>query len=199
MSIVVEHDKRRNEILEKALDVFMDEGFEETTFQKIADRCQITRTTLYLYFKNKKEIFNYSTKLMLLKVEEGVKRIQADNSLSVIEKITRVMIDIITQLQKNRRILVVVLNYLLYLSRSNTDPDIRVRRRTIRLRHILSSMIIEGVKKKEISPINIKLADDYLYSFFESAIFRLVILQHDTVDELKQAAVYAVQRLIRKN
>ena len=58
MSIVVEHEKRRWEILEKALDVFMEEGFEDVTFQKIADRCGITRTTLYIYFKNKREIFN---------------------------------------------------------------------------------------------------------------------------------------------
>ena len=54
MSIVVAHEKRRAEILEKTLDVFVDEGFEDVTFQKIADRCGITRTTLYIYFKNKK-------------------------------------------------------------------------------------------------------------------------------------------------
>ena len=56
MATVVEHDKRKQEILEKSLDVFMDEGYEDVTFQKIADRCGITRTTLYIYFKNKKEI-----------------------------------------------------------------------------------------------------------------------------------------------
>ena len=54
MAIIVEHEKRRREILEKALDIFVDDGFEGTTFQKIADRCNITRTTLYIYIKNKK-------------------------------------------------------------------------------------------------------------------------------------------------
>jgi len=195
MSIVVEHDKRRNEILEKALDVFMDEGFADTTFQKIADRCGITRTTLYLYFKSKKEIFNYSIRLLLLKVEEGVRRIQTDTSMSSVEKITNVLLDVISHLQKNRRILLVILDYLLYISRSNTDPNIRVRRRTIKLRHILSSMIIEGIKNNELAPINIKIADDYLYSFIEAAIFRLVVLKRDTVEELKTAAIQAVQRL----
>ena len=197
MSIVVEHDKRRNEILEKALDVFMDEGFEDTTFQKIADRCGITRTTLYLYFKNKKEIFNYSIRLLLLKVEKGVRRIQLDTSMGSVEKITNVLLDIINQLQKNRRILIVVLDYLLYISRSNTDPNIRVRRRTIKLRHILSSMVIEGIKNNELAPINVKIADDYLYSFIEASIFRLVVLKRDTVEELKNAAIQAVQRLKR--
>jgi AcrR family transcriptional regulator len=195
MSIVVEYDKRRNEILEKALDVFMDEGFEDTTFQKISDRCGITRTTLYLYFKNKKEIFNYSIKLMLLKVEEGIRHIQSDASIDTVEKIIRVMLDIIDQLQKNRRILIVVLDYLLYLSRSDADPDLRVRRRTIRMRHILSSLIIEGIDRNELAPVDVKIAVDYLYSILESAIFRLIILKHAAVDELKQAAIQAVQRL----
>ena len=62
MAIVVEHEKRRFEILEKALDIFVEEGYEDATFQKIADRCGITRTTLYLYFKNKREIFVWSIK-----------------------------------------------------------------------------------------------------------------------------------------
>jgi len=197
MSIVVKHDKRREEILEKALDVFMDEGFEDTTLQKIADRCRITRTTLYLYFKNKKEIFNYSNKLLLLKVEEGIRRTHAENSLSIIDRITKILLDVIDQLQQNRRLLIVVLDYLLYLSRSDTNPDIRVRRRTIRMRHILSSMVIEGIKKKELAPINIKVADDYLYSFIEAAIFKLVVLKRNNVDDIKQAVIQAVQLLKR--
>jgi AcrR family transcriptional regulator len=195
MSIVVEHDKRRNIILEKALDVFMDEGYVDATFQKIADRCGITRTTLYLYFKNKREIFNYSNKLLLLRVEEGIKKIQLDASLSSIEKITRIMLDIIIKLQKNNRLLIVVMDYLLHLSRSHNDPDKRLRRRTIRLRHILSSMVIEGIKNRELAPIKIKHAYDYLYSFIEAAVFRLVVLKRNNVDELQQAVIFAVQHL----
>jgi len=195
MSIVVEHDKRRNAILEKALDVFTDEGFEDATFQKIADRCRITRTTLYLYFKNKKEIFNYSNKLLSFKVEENVKAIQADASLNMSEKISRVLLSIIDQLQENRRLLMVVLDYLLYLSRSDSDPGIRVRRRTIRWRRILAAMIIEGIKTKEFAPISVKIACNYLYSFIEAAIFRLVVLKNETVDEVKQAAAKAVEFL----
>ena len=47
MAIVVEHEKRKHEILQKALDVFITEGYEDATYQKIADKCGITRTTLY--------------------------------------------------------------------------------------------------------------------------------------------------------
>ncbi|MDR1286628.1 MAG: TetR/AcrR family transcriptional regulator [Treponema sp.] len=193
MSIIVEHDKRRKEILEKALDVFMDEGFEDATFQKIADRCSIFRTTLYIYFKNKKEIFNYSIKQLLAEVEEDILRIRNDTSLDSVNKITQVLFNITGRLEANRRLLAVILDYLLHLSRSGANPETRVRRRTVRLRHILASMIIEGVKAGELTPVNIKAADDLLYGLIESAIFRLVILKRDSAGDLKRAMELAVK------
>ena len=82
MAIVVEHDKRKHEILQKSLDVFIDEGYEDATFQKIADRCGITRTTLYIYFKNKHEIFLGSIKELLAELEENKNRKKKSNSHS---------------------------------------------------------------------------------------------------------------------
>jgi AcrR family transcriptional regulator len=196
MAIVIEHEKRRKEILKKALDVFVEEGFEDATFQKIADRCGITRTTLYIYFKSKKEIFNYSIKLLLAKVEEGIQHILSDASLPSVDKITNVLHNIFQQLEKNRNLLSVVLNYLLHLSKNNAaDPESRIRRRTIRLRHILASMVIEGVKKGELKAVDIKITGDYLYSLIEAAIFQLVILQRESIGDLQKTATFAVSNL----
>jgi AcrR family transcriptional regulator len=195
MSIFVEHEKRRLEILKKALDVFIDSGFESVTFQKIADHCGITRTTLYLYFKNKKEIFNYSIKLMLAKFEEDLRQIVSDMSLGYVEKITNVMLDVFKKLEENRRLLSVILDYLLHLSKNNIDPEQRVRRRTLRLRRILASLVIEGVKSGELKPVNVKTADEYLYSFIESAIFRLVVLQQKNTGDMRKTAAFAVRQL----
>ena len=197
MSIVVEHEKRRTDILEKALDVFMNEGFENATFQKIADRCGITRTTLYTYFKNKKEIFNYSIKLLLKKVEEDIQRVRADAKLNSIEKITGVLLDILQRLQENRRLLSVILDYLLHLSNNNADPELRVRRRTLRLRHILASMVIEGVRAGELKKVSIKTADDFLYGLIEAAIFHLVVLKRETIDGFRETVIFAVRQFER--
>ena len=197
MSIVVEHEKRRREILEKALDVFMDEGFEDVTFQKIADKCGITRTTLYIYFKNKRDIFNFSIKQMLEVLEADITEIGKEEGPSYQEKLTRIMMMIIERLELNSRLLSVVLNYLIYISKSGYDPGYRVRRRTMRLRHILTNMLIEGKKAKEFAPsINVKNANELLNSFLESAVFRLTVLRHTSVEELKDAMKLAVQCLV---
>ena len=91
MAIVVEHDKRKQEILQKSLDVFIEEGYEDATFQKIADRCGITRTTLYIYFKNKHEIFLGSIKELLSEVEIKLKEIMSDSSLSSEAELRKVL------------------------------------------------------------------------------------------------------------
>ncbi|MDR2051901.1 MAG: TetR/AcrR family transcriptional regulator [Treponema sp.] len=194
MSITVEHDKRRREILEKALDVFMDEGFENATIQKIAGRCGITRTTLYIYFKNKKEIFNYSIKQLMGEVERIIQEVRGTAALNCVEKILRVLNVIIDKLEENRRLLTVILDYLLYLSKNDSNPDQRVRQRTLRLRHILANMVIDGVKAGEFVSVNVRAADNLLYGLLESTIFRLVVLKRDTASELKESLELAIRR-----
>jgi AcrR family transcriptional regulator len=194
MAIAVEHDKRRKKILEKALAVFMDDGFENATFQKIADRCGITRTILYLYFKNKREIFTYSIKQLLISLEESINTVRADKSTCSIEKINKVLLAIFKQLEHSKKLLFVLLDYLVHLSKSGIDPDARVRRRTVKLRHILASIVIEGVKTGELKKVSIKTADDYLYSFIESAVYQLVVLKRKNLGELKETVAFAVKQ-----
>jgi len=200
MSIVVEHDKRRREILEKALDVFMDEGFEDVTYQKIADKCGITRTTLYIYFKNKREIFNFSIKQFLQNIEENITQIRKEEGISHNEKLIRVTAMIIGNLEENRRLLSVIVNSLLNGSRDGHDPDYRVRRRTVRVRHILSTMLIEGIKAGEFRrSVNVKEANELLYSLIETAVLRLVVLRRSSVDDLLAAMKLAISGFAAKS
>ncbi|MHB9291979.1 hypothetical protein Holit_01067 [Hollandina sp. SP2] len=195
MSIVIAHEKRRREILEHALEVFIDEGFEATTFQKIADRCRITRTTLYLYFKNKKDLFNYSIKQLMGEVEDHILRVRHDTTLNRVDKLIRVLSVIMDRLEENRQLLSVILDYLRCLSKRNTNPETSVRRRTIRLRHILATMVIDGIQEGVFRPITVKDATDLLYGLLEAAIFQLTVLNRPSAEALKQAAALAIRQM----
>ena len=200
MSIIVEHEKRRHEILEKALDIFVDEGFENATFQKIADKCGITRTTLYIYFKNKREIFNFSIKQFLSVLESDIAAIRKMENISHTEKLVQVMLSIFESLEKNRLLLSVVLSYLLHIPKGDNDPDYRVRRRTLRLRHILTAMLVEGINAGEFTPrLRVKDINELLNSFLEAAIFRMVVLRRNTVDEIKDTMKLMLQSFIAEN
>ena len=104
MAIVVEHDKRKHEILQKSLDVFIDEGYEDATFQKIADRCGITRTTLYIYFKNKHEIFLGSIKELLSELEESLIIIIKNKDKNSEETLREILMCITEALENNKKL-----------------------------------------------------------------------------------------------
>jgi AcrR family transcriptional regulator len=188
VSITVEHEKRKREILEKALEVFVDEGYEDTTFQKIAERCGITRTILYLYFKNKREIFTFSIKLFSEKLETEIQAIVADPSRRQVEKLSAVLSIIFDGCARNRQLLTVILDYLEHLRIAGGDPGERVRRRTIRMRHILAGIIIEGQKSGEFARVPVKAAADAFYALMEASIFRIAVLGGDDSSGLHAAA-----------
>lgn len=196
MAIVVEHDKRRYEILEKALDIFVEEGYEDATFQKIADRCGITRTTLYLYFKNKREMFVWSIKQLTDGVEKDLRAHMEEEGVRYEQRLESVLYTIADRCADNRRLFNVVLTYLLQAQKTGKDPDSRVRRRTIRLRHLLSQLLIAGKNAGEFKISNVKEANELFYGLIESIIFRIAILDHHTVEDSKTAISFAIRSIL---
>jgi len=192
MGIVVDHESRKRGILNKALDVFVDEGYEDATFQKIADCCGITRTTLYIYFKNKREIFLWSLKQLTEGLEASLQKILVDPDKSCEQKLLDILESIIRECVENRPLFSVILAYLIQLQIAGKDPGDRVRRRIVRLRHLLSTLLIEGQKNGEFKAINVKSANEMFYSLIESAIFRLAILNQQTVNEMLSSIQLAV-------
>ena len=192
MGIVIDHEKRKKIILKKALDVIIDEGYEDATFQKIADRCGITRTTLYIYFKNKREIFLWSIKQLTEGLENSLRLIIDDKSRSCKERLLDVLEVIVHGCMENRQLFQVILAYLIQIQKTGKNPGDRVRRRIVRLRHLLSTILIEGKKSGDFKQINVKAANEMFYSLIESAIFRLAILDQQTVNEMLSSLQLAV-------
>jgi len=195
MAIVVEHDKRKHEILEKSLELFTKEGYDDVTFQKIADACGITRTTLYIYFKNKKEIFTWSIKQMTGELEVKLMEILGDKSLSAPECLRRIMYWVIDTCNENRPLFNVLLIYLINLQKTGASAEERVNRRVIRIKHLLSMIIIEGQKRGEFKKMPVKTVNNMLYSLVESAIFEIAVLNKKDVSEVKDSIDLVVQGL----
>lgn len=195
MAIIVEHDKRKLEILQKSLDVFVEEGYEDATFQKIADRCGITRTTLYIYFKNKHEIFLGSIKELLAELEKSINIVLADDSLSAKEALKKTCDILIDQCTESKKLFRVILNYLLQIKKTGVDPNDRVKRRVVKLRHVFSTLIIRGIQSGEFLDINVKDVNELFYSILEAAIFRLIVLNQEDISDIKNTFYLAVEQI----
>lgn len=195
MAIVVEHEKRKKEILQKALDVFEKEGFEDATFQKIADRCGITRTTLYIYFKNKHEIFLFSIKQLLSEMEDALYKILNDTSLNYVQILEQTVTKIIDYCQENKQLFVILIPYLTQLSITGANAANKIKHRVVRLRHIMSTILINGMQNNEFKPVNVKLINEVLYSLIEAAILQITIMNENTAD-IKAATLYTIENML---
>ncbi len=198
MAIIVEHDKRKQEILEKSLDLFCREGYDDVTFQKIADACGITRTTLYIYFKNKREVFIWSIKLLTSSIEKKLMEIIRNKSLDPIQRLKQVLYWIVDSCEENRQLFNVLLPYLISLQKSGIDPGERVKRRVIRIKHLLSTMIINGQKQGCIKKIAVKDANDLLYGLIETAIFRIAVLNQTDISDVKNLLNLSIEGITEK-
>ena len=196
MAIVVEHDKRRHEILEKALDVFIDEGYEDVTFQKIADRCGITRTTLYIYFKNKREVFLWSIKQLTAAIEQVLRATITDPELSCETALRKVLMTIVDECEKNSRLFTVLLSYLLNLQKTGGDPAERVHRRLLKLRQLIDTVLIRGQKSGEFKKFPVHTGYEMFYGLIQSAIFRLSVLSEKTIASIRDTLNLAVDGIL---
>ncbi len=177
MAVLIEHEKRKQEILEKAFDLFVEEGYEDVTFQKIADRCGITRTTLYIYFKNKREIFRWSIKQLLSHIEKRIVCIANDEKSSALECLERTLSIVLDECEQNARLFKVLLPYLLQMQKSGGNVKEIVERRIVKLQHFINVILIRGRDSGELDG-NLPIKDMYalIFSVVESAVFRLAVL-----------------------
>lgn len=76
-----EKELLRRQILSAARELFVNEGYENVSMRKIADRIEYSPTTIYLYFKDKADLLDsvcQETLLSLLNTLEQLKKDKSD-------------------------------------------------------------------------------------------------------------------------
>lgn len=94
----MQHDKRQK-ILAAAADIFATQGFHQTTIEQIADVAGVGKGTVYLYFKNKKGLFDAllleSSQRVLKRTKEVVQAYT--NPLERMRMLTHMQLQILKQ------------------------------------------------------------------------------------------------------
>lgn len=73
----------RQEILDAAREMFVEEGYKNVSMRKIADKIGYSPTTIYLYFKDKSDLFYQICEETFARLTQNIKAIQqlSDNPL----------------------------------------------------------------------------------------------------------------------
>lgn len=82
-----EPEERRQEIIETALELFSEKGYEDTTIQDISDRMNVSPGLCYRYFKSKTEIFAATSEYYAMKAVEQLK-VPTSKETPAIEKLS---------------------------------------------------------------------------------------------------------------
>ncbi len=175
MTISVDHDRRRLDILEQAFFLFAESGYRGVTYQKIADRCGISRTSIYRYFQNKEQIFDFAIKQATGKLNTMIEKVSERKEVSAKEKIKRILHITTKLLADNRLFMIVVLDYLLSQKSTGTDVRRKVRRHTFGMKHLLEGLLREADEQGELIVPNPQIAAAHLFGMLESFVLNLTV------------------------
>ena len=75
---------RREEILSAAISAFSNKGYHDTSISDIIENAGIARGTFYLYFENKRQIFDSVLDNLIVELDHCIKKIEVGQGLPIL-------------------------------------------------------------------------------------------------------------------
>ena len=200
MSKQVDHAGRRREILRKSLQLFAEMGFQQVTFQQLADVCGLSRTALYKYFSTKKEILdNAISQLMQGFNDEIVETLVQEPTLDSQGKLELIVNTAVDACLKNPALLRVIIEYLIAQRRQGESVERKIKRHTIGFQYYIKSIVQDGIAQGKFKPVSPMLTADIFVCLLESAAVRIMF--YDDIDKksLVSHCNYLIQSLMKEN
>ncbi len=196
MPKVVDHTKRRGEILKSALKTFAQLGYEETTMTHIATKSGISRPTIYQYFQNKEEILYYAIKVKTDTHLLGYYKIIKEPTHSASTKLELLCQSMLSFMYEQRDFITSLLSYIYHKQLSGETLSTLLRKRTIKLEHLFTTIIKEGVISGELNPVEPTEASGLIWHMFIAIAVEMSAIHYPQEDAEKQLSLYL--KLLRK-
>ena len=179
MPKIIDYDKKKQEIIEKAKIVFAKRGYHNTSLSHISKKCGMGRTTIYQYFKNKDEIFYHTVGSTLEEIQTQVEVIVTNEELSFTEKLKQVVHQL-TEGQEDNNTFILLLETLLILNRGTNEVLEKIKDDIQRLKDTIENLIREAIEKKEIKPVDSKSFAETIYTFIETLTLKSISNKNDS-------------------
>ncbi|RKD32729.1 TetR/AcrR family transcriptional regulator [Thermohalobacter berrensis] len=174
MPKIIDYDKKKEEIIKKAILIFIKKGYYNTKLSDIAKECGMGRTTLYQYFKNKEEIFHYVIKYTIKTIKKDLNLIIKDPKISSLQKIKKIIYQTITKYNEDSMLLILI-DLWLILKRENNQIAQEIQEHALELRKVFKALLEEAENLNEIKPINKEMMSYVLYGLIESSLLQASI------------------------
>lgn len=180
MPKIIDHAKRKEEILNTALRVFAREGYKDSNLSLIAQECGISRPTIYQYFHDKEEIYYYAVKLVTGNMFIKYAEIAWGQEGSVCDKLKSICSDIIAMGYQNQQSLTMLVDVMILLRKEGKDFSDVIMKRTVKLNILFKRLLRLGISRGEIKDVSINDATGHLMTLLEAFCFQIAFLDSYT-------------------
>ncbi|MDI6700605.1 MAG: TetR/AcrR family transcriptional regulator [bacterium] len=168
---------KKNKIIEASLELFGKKGYFETDIESIAKKAGVGKGTVYLYFKNKKDLFistiNYSLNNCNEEILNAVERMDTP-SLKIekyIDTFFKIMLENVSKIKFFTMNNVNLNNQIVDFSK-NIDKKIVVKRF-----QILKDIIEEGIEKNLFKDFNSEIMTMMIVGLIHMEISRVMFFE----------------------
>lgn len=183
--------RRRHEIFNASVNLFLTKGFRETSMREIAESANMGKSSLYDYFKTKDAILLWAVEDELLDLTAAAKEI-ACQPLPAIEKLRQVM-------KKHLEFLVERKEFYLKLSFEVQRLSIQSQLHIQEIRHayqdLIRQLIDEGIQEGEFHPVDSLLVTRLLITAITPTVF--TSRPTGTPEEMLETALDIIMRGIQ--
>lgn len=174
MPKIVDREERMNTILQKAMEVFSEVGYKESNLTLIAEKCGLSRPTVYQYFKDKKDIYYYAVKKVTSDMFTLYSHYAFDEGdKDEIERLDMIISDLFAKAKSNETSLANLVEFILAEKRSGVDVYSTIKARTAKLRILIKRLVLQGVHRGTIKDCDVEKVGDEIYNLIQAECFQV--------------------------
>jgi AcrR family transcriptional regulator len=176
MPKIIDHEKRKEEILVTALEVFSREGYKDSNLSLIASECGISRPTIYQYFHDKEEIYYYAVKLVTGNMFRKYADIAWNSSGKVTDKLKEICSDIIITGYEHQPALTALVDVMILLRKEGKEFSDVIMKRTVKLNILFKRLLRFGMARGEIKSLSVNDVTGHIMTLIQSFCFQIAFL-----------------------
>ncbi|RPJ27430.1 MAG: TetR/AcrR family transcriptional regulator [Chloroflexi bacterium] len=162
-----EQSRRRKEIFNASVHLFLSKGFNETSMREIAKAARIGKSTLYDYFPSKDDILLSFVEDELQRLTEKMEEI-ARQKIGAMEKLRQMMFAYMDYLATNEDFYMKLSFEVQRLAQESIE---RIQRKRHALQDLLRDMIEEGIREGSFRPVDSLLATRVMLTALTPAVY----------------------------
>jgi len=167
-----EKERRRQQIIVAAKRVFSEKGFNKSTMEDIASEAELSPGTLYLYFKNKEELYASLSLRILQYLHIRVEHVNKETELSPPQKLEKLIEAMYDVYDFDPLIIINMFHLQSSETLKNLSPRLMVQIEELSRKSIgaISNIFREGVEKGVFIEKHPVALSDIFWSLFSGVI-----------------------------